>query len=147
VKDDEWQRFCRALGLEHLAHEPLFATSQARADNSEALFSVLDGIISTKSRDEWGKLIEEHDVPSAPILLPHEVFDHPQMVENELVIEVDSPGIGKVKMPGHLVRLSEGPPVVRRAAPALGEHTAQVLGEAGYSDEEIKALRAKGVIG
>jgi len=147
VKDDEWQRFCRALGIEHLADDPLFATSQARADNSEVLFSLLDGVISTKTRDEWAKLMEEHDVPSAPILLPHEVFDHPQMVQNELIIEVDDPRIGKVKMLGYLLKLSGGPPSVRRPAPLLGEHTEQVLKETGYSEEEIRALRMKGVIG
>lgn len=146
VKDDEWQRLCRALGMEHLAHDPLFSTSQARAENSEALFSILGGVIATKSRDEWAKRMEEHDVPCAPILLPNEVFDHPQMLQNELLIEVDDPRAGKMKMPGYLVKLSEGPPSVRRLAPVLGEHTEEVLREIDYSEEEIEALRANGVI-
>jgi crotonobetainyl-CoA:carnitine CoA-transferase CaiB-like acyl-CoA transferase len=120
VKDDEWHRFCRALGMEHLAHDPLFSTSQARAENSEVLFSILSGVIATKSRDEWAKLMEEHDVPSAPILSPNEVFDHPQMLQNELLIEVDDPRTGKMKMPGYLVKLLRRPPFCEAACPSLG---------------------------
>jgi crotonobetainyl-CoA:carnitine CoA-transferase CaiB-like acyl-CoA transferase len=146
VKDDEWKRYCRALEIENLEHDPRFSTSQTRAENSGLLFSILEGIISTKSRDEWLKIFEDHDIPSAPILLPQEVFDHPQMLQNQLIIEVTDPRIGKISMTGYPVKLSEAPPSVRRIAPALGEHTDEILKEIAYSDEEIKTLRMKQIV-
>lgn len=78
IADKEWARLCKALGIEHLVTDSRFATHEKRAENSDVLYQILEGIFSSKTRDEWLTLLEEEDVPYAPILSPEEVFDHPQ---------------------------------------------------------------------
>jgi len=105
-----------------------------------------DATDSTKSRDEWLKLLEEADVPCAPILTPAEVFDHPQIVENELIVEVDDLRVGKVKMMGIPLKLADAPGSIRRPAPDLGQHTDEILLEAGYDKARINQLRQKNIV-
>ena len=146
VTDKEFAGLCRVLDIEHLAADPEFLTHEKRAENSDALYQILEGVFSTKPRDEWVMLLEEAGIPSAPILRPADVFDHPQVLENELIIEVDDPRAGKVRMMGIPVRLSDAPPQVRTLAPDLGQHTDEVLGEIGYTEEQRQLLRQEGVI-
>jgi len=146
VQDREFARLCKVLDLEHLANDPKFVNSAKRAENSEVLYPIVSAAFSTKSRDEWLKLLEEADVPCAPILTPAEVFDHPQMVENELIVEVDDPRVGKVKMMGIPLKLADAPGSIRRLAPDLGQHTDEILLEAGYDKAHINQLRQKNII-
>ncbi|MDP3062452.1 MAG: CoA transferase [Chloroflexota bacterium] len=146
VSEKEWQALCRALEVEHLANDSRFKSHHDRAENSDLLYSILEGIFSIRPRDEWLKALEEADVPCAPILTPQEVLYHPQLVENELIVEVEDARMGKVRMMGIPVKLSGAPGAIRRSAPDLGEHTDEVLAELGYSRAKIEELRQKKVV-
>ena len=146
VSDREFAGLCKVLDIEHLATDSAFLTHEKRAENSDTLYHILEGIFATKPRDEWMRLLEEADLPAAPILRPADVFYHPQMLENELIIEVDEPRAGKVRMMGIPVKISGAPAEVRTLAPDLGQHTDEVLIEIGYTKTQIGQLRQKGII-
>lgn len=146
VSEAEWRALCQALEIEHLADEPRYATSALRAEHSVELAGLLQGIFETRPLDAWLERLSALDVPCAPVLTRHEVFDHPQLVENEMIVSLDQPGVGPVRLAGVPVRLSEQPPTLRRPAPGLGEHTDEVLREFGYGPAEIAALRATGAV-
>lgn len=145
LSDKEWARLCTVLGLPHLIDDPRFATAQARTNNNE-IFSILEGILGTRPRDEWLRLLEQGDVPCAPVLDRDEVFTLPQVVENEMMVQIDHPTAGRTVMMDVPIKLSANPPRPVGPSPLQGQHTDEVLGELGYAKEAIADLRAAGVI-
>src|SRR5438093_1152186 len=95
---------------------------------------------------EWVRRFEAAQVAAGPIYEFDEVFDDPQVQHLGLVTEVDQPGYGQAKMLAFPVRASATPATIRRPAPRLGEHTAEVLGELGLARAEIERLAASGVV-
>ncbi|MBI4504966.1 MAG: CoA transferase [Chloroflexi bacterium] len=146
VSDAEWRALCRSLEVEHLTAEPRYATSALRAEHSAELFGLLQGIFETRPLAAWLERLMALDVPCAPVLARDEVFDHPQLVDNEMIVGLDQPGLGRVRLPGVPVRLSAQPPAARGPAPGLGEHTDEVLREFGFAPAEVAALRARGAV-
>ncbi len=146
VSNKEWAALNQVLDLTHLTDDPRYSTALKRSENSSELFQILSGVFSTKPRDEWLQLLETAGVPCAPILKPEEVFDHPQMLENEFIIDVDDPRVGRMKMMGIPVRLSDAPGDIRMLAPDLGEHTDEVLLTLGYQKAAIETLRREKII-
>ncbi|MBI3965433.1 MAG: CoA transferase [Chloroflexi bacterium] len=146
VSEGEWQALCRVLDLEHLAREPGLDSPAARAERSAELYPIFEAIFETRARDEWVRALSAEDVPCAPVLNRGEVHAHTQILENEMLVDVEHPGIGSVRMAGVPVRLSDFPPTAPRPAPALGAHTDEVLTELGYVPEEIARLRDQGIV-
>jgi crotonobetainyl-CoA:carnitine CoA-transferase CaiB-like acyl-CoA transferase len=99
-----------------------------------------------KTRAEWMALMEEAGIPAGPILDTGEMFADQQTRHRNMVVEVEHSSVGKIETLGPAVKLSKSPASVRRAAPRLGEHSAEVLAEFGYSDAEIDDLLRDGVI-
>jgi crotonobetainyl-CoA:carnitine CoA-transferase CaiB-like acyl-CoA transferase len=146
VQDTQWQRLCRALEIPDAAREERFATALARARHSVELFARLSSIFATRPRAAWLASLEAEDVPCAPILEPDEVFGHPQIVANEMLVETFHPLAGRTRMVSQPARLHASEPVTTRRAPLLGEHTAEVLREWGYEEPAIRMLEAEGVV-
>lgn len=146
LNDKEWVRLCGVLDLEHLAHDPLYDTVAKRADRAEELHPVLVAVFSTRTKQEWLEVLLDADVPSGPILTRDEAFDEPQVTVNNMIVDVDQPGLGTLQMMAVPLRLSESPGQVRSAAPRLGQHTHEVLADVGYGPDDIQRLANQGIV-
>ena len=147
--DRFWPEFCQALGLDELVDDPRFATAMGgRREHAEELIEILDRTLAAKPRDEWVRIFEQRKVPFAysPVQDYYEVLEDRQVLENEYVVDFDHPAAGTVKVLGYPVRFEKTPAQVVREAPEFGQHTEEVLGEMGYSWEEIAALREEGIV-
>jgi len=132
-----WAAFCRGVGREDLVEK------QFDKPGSDAHREVAE-IFKTKTRDEWKAFNDEHDAMIEPILDLDEALESELVREREMVISYEQPEFGEVKQLGFPIKLSRTPADVHRPAPALGEHTGEVLGEAGYSADEVQALEETG---
>jgi alpha-methylacyl-CoA racemase len=132
-----WAAFCRGVGREELI-EHQFAKPGSDAHRQ------VEEIFRTRTRDEWRAFNDEHDAMIEPVLDLDEALESELVRQREMVISYQQPEFGEVKQLGFPIKLSRTPASVERPAPALGEHTADVLAEAGYSAEEIHALEESG---
>lgn len=146
LQQNQFQRLCRAADLDHLAEDPRFNDPRRQNEFRSETYPVINEIFGTKTAGEWIAILDAADIPCAPILERDQVFEEPQIVENEMIVPVDHPKVGRVKMMGVPVHLSMTHGAIRRPSPLLSQHTDEVLEELGYSPEEIEALRVEGVI-
>jgi crotonobetainyl-CoA:carnitine CoA-transferase CaiB-like acyl-CoA transferase len=109
--------------------DPRYRDRKARASNYEQLHGALSAIFKENTREYWLARLAEEDVPSGPLYDLEEVFNDPQVKEMELQVRVDHPRRGHVNLIRNGVRLSDTPLKLRHAAPVLGEHNSDVLGE------------------
>jgi CoA:oxalate CoA-transferase len=140
------ERLMAELGLADLLQDPDFASNAARVANRERLKTLVNARIAERSVADWIERLNRAGVPCGRVMNLAEVFADPQVLAQEMVLEADHPGHGTARMTGFPVKLSATPARLRRPAPELGEHTDQVLAEAGYAPDRIAALRQAGVI-
>ena len=140
-----WSKICEALGLEELVQDSRFNSIETRSRNAKELVSILDARFATKPRDEWMKILKEAGCILTPIQSLTEVTQDPQAFANHYMLEVDHPW-GRQRMVGFPWDFSETPASWRRPAPEFGQHTDEVLLEAGYTKEEIDSFRKEGAI-
>jgi len=141
-----WKRFCELTGQEGLLADPRFCDAPARRAHVAELVKIFDRVLATKSRDEWMAVFEENGLMFTPVQDTGEVFDDPQALANDYVVEFEHPAHGRVKLPGYPARFSAAQAGMRAAAPDLGEHSREVLLSLGYGDDDVAALREQGVI-
>jgi len=141
-----YRRLCTALGVPQLIDDPRFKTVPDRSKNRKAMNEELDRACSVKTSAEWIAILNEAGVPCGPIYNVKEVFEDPHVRHLGLAVEVKSPALGEIQIQNVPVTLSRTPARVRTAAPEMGEHTDEVLREAGYSAEEIAKFRKDEVV-
>jgi crotonobetainyl-CoA:carnitine CoA-transferase CaiB-like acyl-CoA transferase len=129
----------------HGVERPDLVEKQFEGPGSEA-YAEVERIFLTRTRDEWAAFADAHDCCLEPVLEVEEALESELVRAREMVIEFEQPGAGTVKGLGMPVKLSRTPGRVRRGGPALGEHTEEVLREAGFGAEEIAALVASGAV-
>ena len=142
-----FRRLCDVLGQSEWGDDPAFADNASRVRNREALAARIEAITSAQPRAHWLSLLDSHDIPCGPINDYAQVFADPQVLARNMVVETDHPTLGRLRTLGSPIKLSATPPDVSRRAPQLGEHTGEVLTEAGFNHEEIAALRQAGAVG
>ncbi len=140
-----WKEFCKAVGLENLIDDPRFATNQERLRHREELEKIIIEKLKEKPRDEWIEILLKAGVPCGAVNTIKEVIEHPQTNYRKTVVDVEYPGLGKIKLFNNPVKFSEFEVEVRRP-PKLGEHTEEVLKSIGLSESEIEKLREEGVV-
>ena len=139
-------RLADALGMPGLKDDPLYRTQTARVANRARINAIVGGALAAHPTAHWVETLNKAGVPCGPVLGVAEVFQDPQILAQEMVMDVPHPGLGLVRMLGFPMKLSETPCKVRRTAPALGEHGEEVLVELGYPEAERAALRGAGVV-
>ena len=139
-------RLADALGMPALKSDALYATQQARVANRSRINAIVGGKLAASTTDYWVETLNAAGVPCGPVNTIEKVFQDPQILAQDMVIDVPHPGHGIVRMLGFPMKLSETPCRVRRPAPGLGEHSDSILAELGYTGAERAAFRAAGVI-
>lgn len=141
-----WTAFCQVIGKKELLDDARFTDAAGRPTCSRELLAILDAVFLEKTRDEWMGIFQEHEFMFCPIQTIMEVESDPQAIINDYVVPVDHPRLGRINMPGYPVHFSASRAGTRCPAPAIGEHTDEVLSGAGYTVGEINAMRAKGIV-
>jgi CoA:oxalate CoA-transferase len=143
-----WRKLCDALSRPDLVVDPRFADNASRVKNRSALVPSLEQIFRTRSAADWLERLRAAGVPAAPVNNVDGAFSEPPVKEREMVVEYDHPEVGKVRLPGNPIKMSDVPGTISRPAPTLGEHTDAVLKTLLYlSANEIAALRESGAVG
>jgi len=145
--DGQWQRFFAAAGqADRIDSDPRFATLAARTEHTDALYDILAEIVAQKTSAEWLALLNEADVPVMTVHSMESLVDDPHLAAVGFFDLVDHPTEGKIRTMAPAGNYSQTPLSVRRPTPRLGEHTNEVLAEAGLDADEIARLTADGVI-
>jgi crotonobetainyl-CoA:carnitine CoA-transferase CaiB-like acyl-CoA transferase len=141
-----WPSFCEALGLQALIDDPLYATADARSQNSTMLIQIIQNTFLSQSYNHWVDVLSQNKLIWAPVKTPLEVTQDEQAVANDFFGEWDHPTYGKIRMLNNPIKLSKTEAKNRCKAPDLGEHTAEILSGLGYSSEDIEKMKSDGDI-
>jgi formyl-CoA transferase len=144
--DGQFRKFVEIAGRPELADDERFATNPARVRNRDTLVPIGAELIRTRSKADWISALEGAGVPCGPINNLAEVFENEQVVARGMQVDVPHPSGATARLVRNPIRMSETPPTVTSHPPTLGEHTVQVLQEAGFSDREIGRLQAEKVV-
>jgi formyl-CoA transferase len=142
-----WKRFCAAIGKTELANDPRFLKNADRVEHRQELIAILVAIFKSGSTEYWLSVLNKGDVPCAPVQTIDQVFSAPQVLHREMLVEVEHPTAGTLKMAGIPVKFSTTPAAVRLPPPLLGQHNDEVLSSwLGMNSAEIDQLKKANVI-
>lgn len=153
--EGQWHSFRQALQsvagetngpLLHELDDQRFATNASRVEHRDELRSILDQLFPSRTTDEWLEMLEAAGVPCGRINRVSDALESDVVEARDMVQEIDHPKVGRMRMMGIPVKLSDSPGDIRLPPPLLGEHTEEVLADLGYSAEDIQQMRADGVV-
>lgn len=141
-----WSAFCEAINQPSLKTDPRYRTNAERITHRQALTDYLVELFKTHPADYWLEKLQLAGIPGGPINRIPDTMAHPQLRARQFIVELEHPTAGLVKSLGNPVRFSHTAVTYRTAPPLLGEHTGQILARLGYSEEQVKLWREKGII-
>lgn len=141
-----WERFCDAIGRPEWKAKEEWKTQKGRSDARAEINAAIAEVTREKPASHWIELFEEAGIPCGPINTIDKVFADPQVRHQGMARPVTHPRLGRIELVGSAITLSGYPKEIRTATPEAGQHTEEVLQEAGFSDVEIAEMRAKGAI-
>jgi crotonobetainyl-CoA:carnitine CoA-transferase CaiB-like acyl-CoA transferase len=142
----QWRRFCEHFARNDLLQNPAYKTNEDRVRGRVALLPIVAGIVGQHTLAELVELFDRIDVPFSPVAKPGDLFDDPQLNAGGRMLEVAFPGGSHAKIPRLPIEIGDHDLALRRQAPAIGEHTAEVLAALGLAPDEIEALNRRNVI-
>ncbi len=141
-----WEQLCRAIGREDLMDDDRFRNPWDRKARERELADLLEETFSTQDTEQWLELLDNAGVVAGPIYNMEQVYRDPQVLAREMLVDTEDPELGTIHNIGVPVKLSATPGRIRRRAPALGEHSREILLEHGFSQEEVDNLLEDGVV-
>jgi crotonobetainyl-CoA:carnitine CoA-transferase CaiB-like acyl-CoA transferase len=147
MSNKEWASLTRALERPEWLEDPRFKTPALRDQNIDDRLQLTQGVLKTRTTEEWLERLEAESVPCAPVLTRDQVIAHPQVRASSILMETDHPVVGRLRQTRPAARFAETPAGYRRGAPLLGEHTDEILAELGLSRPDVEGLRARGIVG
>jgi crotonobetainyl-CoA:carnitine CoA-transferase CaiB-like acyl-CoA transferase len=145
LTDKQFASLMRTIGRTDALEDPRFKDWRARTDNETALREVIESALAKDDPKSWEARLTAADVPCATVWKIEEITRHPQLEHRDVLQTIDS-RYGPMRLVGAGFRLAHGTPSIEREPPTLGEHTDEILGEAGYAPAEITELRRDGVV-
>lgn len=143
--DKQFAAFAEALGSPGWSSDPRFARNQDRVENRDEIDGLVAKVIATRPRAEWIDVLDAAGIPAGPINLVSEALASPQAIARDMVIDMEHPVVGQIRLLGLPLRFSATPAGLRLPPPELGADTTSVLSELGLSPGEIALLRERGI--
>ena len=146
---DRWDSFCAAMALPELAKDERFDGREKRSQKAQELKMILEAQFATKPAAVWDSRLKAAGLGASILKDITEVYDDPQVVANQMIVEYQQPGIGPLNIVNAPFKLSSSAeePRLRRPVPYQGEHTREVLEELGYTQQEIETFHKAEAIG
>lgn len=141
-----WERICEVLGHPEWRADPRFASNSERMAHLDELVERINAVVRTRSRADWQAAFDAAGVPAGPVHTIGEALSHPQTLARDMVVETVHPQAGPTRGVGCPIHFSATPTPASTAAPLLGQHTRELLREAGYGDAQIDELIDEGVV-
>ena len=146
ANDRNFVKLTTALGHPEWAGDPRFVSNHLRVQHRAELAALIEAVTSTDAQATWLERLDAAGIPCGPILNYEDALATPQAIAREMTTEVDHPILGRLRTIGTPIKMSDTPLNPHRRAPMLGEHTDDVLANAGYSSDEIEQLRYVGAV-
>ncbi|MDQ9170094.1 CoA transferase [Oxalobacteraceae bacterium R-40] len=141
-----WERITEVLGHPEWRSDERYVSNDARMNNLDSLVAAMDAVLITQTKEHWIAAFDAAGVPVGPVHTIGEALSHPQTLARKMVVELDHPQAGTIKALGCPLHFSKTPTRIDRPAPALGEHSRELLQEYGFTDAEIDRFLIDGVI-
>ncbi len=147
ANDRNFAKLARVLGHPEWIADPSFAADHQRVAHRSELAAMIEAVTAKQPRAFWIAELENAGIPCGPILDYQDALTTPQAIAREMTVDVDHPTLGPLRTLGTPIKMSATPLNPKRRGPMLGEHTDEVLAEAGYSGDDIEQLRSTGAVG
>lgn len=142
-----WSKFCDAIDKKELVNDERFVTNPLRNQNYEVLRDLIAEPLKYKTTKEWQDILDDIGVPNGPINTIDKVLEDPQVIAREMIVEVEHPKAGKLKVPGIPIKMSDTPGEIRTPSPLLGQHTYEILNEMlGYDKDTVDRLVSEKIV-
>jgi crotonobetainyl-CoA:carnitine CoA-transferase CaiB-like acyl-CoA transferase len=146
TSDGQWRRFCEHFDRPDLLADPTYKTNEDRVRARPAIRPIVGEIVKRHSLAELTELFDRIDIPFAPVAKPGDLFDDPQLNAGGRMLEIAFANGARAKIPRLPVEIGDHDLTLRRQAPAIGEHSEEILAELGLTATEIESLKARNIV-